>query len=113
MIHKGFGKCSQTDRRIRSFFGVTLRLLCVNCRRGSRSAALDGNMHALFVSFHHECRHPGKTLFDAIFETNGLCGVCFRRISLVQIITRKELNKRMISSAGTRKLYMMQLGDNT
>lgn len=33
--------------------------------------------------------------------------------SLLQIITRKELNKRMISSAGTRKLYMMQLGDNT
>lgn len=33
--------------------------------------------------------------------------------SLVQIITRKELNKRMFSSAGTRKLYMMQLGDNT
>lgn len=32
---------------------------------------------------------------------------------LVQIITRKELNKRMISSAGTRKLYMMMLGDNT
>eukprot|EP00752_Nemacystus_decipiens_P004070 g3725.t1 len=30
-----------------------------------------------------------------------------------EIITRKELNKRMISSAGTRKLYMMQLGDNT
>lgn len=34
-------------------------------------------------------------------------------LSFEQIITRKELNKRMISSAGTRKLYMMQLGDNT
>lgn len=32
---------------------------------------------------------------------------------ILKIITRKELNKRMISSAGTRKLYMMQLGDNT
>ena len=35
------------------------------------------------------------------------------RLPFVQIITRKELNKRMFSSAGTRKLYMMQLGDNT
>ncbi|CAM9964050.1 unnamed protein product, partial [Choristocarpus tenellus] len=30
-----------------------------------------------------------------------------------EVITRRELDKRMISCAGLRKLYMMQLGDDT
>lgn len=37
---------------------------------------------------------------------------CANSLSAEQVITRKELDKRMLSSAGTRKLYMMQLGDN-
>lgn len=46
------------------------------------------------------------------FHVLFVCPCAFLDL-LAQIITRKELNKRMISSAGTRKLYMMQLGDNT
>lgn len=111
MIHKGPGKCSQTDECevVASVWHCVL--LCVNSRRGSRSATLDGNVHALFGSAGTKQGVKHYLILCLKPASFALCTIV--EFSVVQIITRKELNKRMISSAGTRKLYMMQLGDNT
>lgn len=97
---------------------------------GRCSARARGEYLILYL-YHGMYEGIGNVLKSDVNSTRCLCGTgrcgsfvfltvrvlfvcpCAFLDLLAQIITRKELNKRMISSAGTRKLYMMQLGDNT
>eukprot|EP00903_Cladosiphon_okamuranus_P016857 g15545.t1 len=78
-----------------------------SCHPGCRNQRIQKRENAKVEVFEAAGKGMGLKLLEPVSKGQFIAEY------VGEIITRKELNKRMISSAGTRKLYMMQLGDNT
>ncbi|CAM9641707.1 unnamed protein product, partial [Ectocarpus fasciculatus] len=77
------------------------------CNRGCRNQRIQKRENAQVEVFQADGKGMGLKVVEPVSKGQFIAEY------VGEIITRKELNKRMLSSAGTRKLYMMQLGDNT
>ncbi|CAM9318137.1 unnamed protein product, partial [Ectocarpus sp. 12 AP-2014] len=77
------------------------------CNRGCRNQRIQKRENAQVEVFKADGKGMGLKVIEPVSKGQFIAEY------VGEIITRKELNKRMISSAGTRKLYMMQLGDDT
>ncbi|CAM9293989.1 unnamed protein product, partial [Discosporangium mesarthrocarpum] len=77
------------------------------CHRTCQNQRIQRGQEAKVEVFEAEGKGWGLKVMEAVAKGRFI-------IEYVgEIITRKELDKRMLSSAGLRKLYMMQLGDHT